>query len=143
MLRQVREPPDAERLCAIVAHRKRIGVVEAERHAGGEPLLRERAVQLLEGRLARKPHDLGGDGAGVLRVDIDGAGFQRREHDAGVAQARPVLAAGGARQDLAEDVGLGEALGADADRVLRLRPAGRRANCGEQEQGELHRAKKR
>ena len=53
------------------------------------------------------------DGAGVLGVDVDAAALQRLLEDRGVAEARLVRAAGGLGEDLAEDVGLGEALGAD------------------------------
>ena len=68
-------------------------------------------------------HDLGRDRAGVLGVNIDRARFQRREQDAGGAEARLVLAAARAREDLAQDVGLGEALRADVQPLLRVRAA--------------------
>ena len=123
MPHEVGKPPDAKPLGAIFAHGERIGVVEAERHAGRKAIAGERAVQLLERRGRRKPEDLGGDGAGVLRVEINRARFQRGEHDAGVAEAGLVLAARHARQHLAENVGLREALRADAQALLGLRGA--------------------
>ena len=133
MAREVGELGDAQGLRALPAHRERIGVVEAEPHARRETLWRQRGVQLLEVGIARQAHDLGGDRAGVLGIDVDGAGLQRGKHDAGIAEPGPVLAAGRARQDLAEDVGLGKALGADVDRVLRVRGARE-----DDEQHELH-----
>ena len=64
---------------------------------------------------------LEGDGAGVLRVDVDRARLERRVQDGRVAQALLVHRLGrprlrrGLRHDLAQDVGLGEALRAYAE----------------------------
>ena len=130
MSNEVGDAQNGERLSTLLAHRECIAVVKTERHAGREAVASERPVQLLERRLARLVHDLGRDRAAVLGVNIDRARFQRREQDAGVAEARPVLAAARARDDLAEDVGLGEALGADAQPLVGAGAAG--------EQGERH-----
>ena len=68
------------------------------------------------------------DGPGVLGIDVDRRGGERVQHDRGVAQSLAVRRggfAGGKRRlldDLAEDVRLGEALGADVQ-------LGRRHGC--------------
>ncbi len=117
MLRQVAERADAERLRALLAHRQRIAVIKAERHRHAEAERRERPVQVREAGIAFQLEDLLGDGARVFRVEVDRAGLERRIENAGVAQAGPVYAAAGrAQDDFAEDVGLGEALGADGQR---------------------------
>ena len=90
MLRQVAKRADAERLRALLAHRQRVAVVEAERHRDAEPQPGERAVQLREARIAVKLEDLFRDGAGVFRIKIDRAGFERRVQDPGVTEAGPV-----------------------------------------------------
>ena len=107
---------DAERLRALLAHRQRVAVVEAERHRGAESQRRERAVQRLQPGAAFELEDLLGDGAGVFGIQVDRAGLERRVEDAGIAEAGPVhRVAGGAHDDLAQDVGLGKALGADLE----------------------------
>src|SRR5579859_2087003 len=117
---------DGQGLCAILAHGERIAVVEAERHAGLESLPGERAIELRQRRAPGQADDLGGDGPGVFGVDVDRACLERGEHDSRITESRLVFAAGGAREDLAEDVGLGETLRADLDAILRLRRAGQR-----------------
>jgi hypothetical protein len=83
--------------------------------------------------------DLEVDGAQVFRVDVDGAGAQGAQHDGGVAQALLVLGGtgtgGGLGQDFAEDVGFGEALGADVQAGVGICQRGEQdAAEGEQEQ---------
>ncbi len=133
---EVGEFRDAQGLRAILAHGERIAVVEAERDARLEPLRGERPVQLGKRRTSGQADDLGSDGAGVFGIDVDRAGLERGSDDAGVAEPRLVLTARGSRQDLAEDVGLGEALGADLEAVCGVRRARQREqndDCGFQE----------
>jgi len=134
--RQVRQRVNSQLLGAIFPHRERISVIETERHARDQPLRRQGPVQLVQPPAAAQPDHLGGNGAGVFRINVDGTGLQRRDDDAGIAEARLQLAAARTGQDLAEDIGLGEALRADSHRVLRLR----RADAGEEEDQRLHRA---
>src|SRR5205085_2038559 len=76
-------------------------------------------VELAQRRHVVELQDLLGDGARIFGVHVDAAGRQRVEHDGGVAEALAVRRAGLAGRDcrlandLAEDVRLGEALGAD------------------------------
>ena len=118
---EVRERADAERLRAVLAHGERVGVVEAEPHRDAEALRREGGVEILYARIAVDLEYLPRDRPRVFGVEVDRAGLERREHDAGVAQAGPVfdgnLAFDRAAQHLAEDVGFGKTLGADAQRV--------------------------
>src|SRR5882724_5223164 len=126
MAGKVRELRDAQGLRAVRAHGERIAVVEAKRDARLQALRRERGVDLGKARLPGQAYYFGRHGTGVLGVDVDRAGLERREHDAGIAESRLVLAAAGARQDLAEDVRLGETPRADLDAVLRVRRARQR-----------------
>src|SRR5439155_9357351 len=91
VLREIRERTDAERLCALLAHRERVAVVEAEPHGYAEALGAERAVQLLHSRMAFELEDFLGDRPGVLGVKIDRAGLQRGEDDARAPEPRFVL----------------------------------------------------
>jgi len=95
-------------------------------HAEREAVRREGAIQRHHAGLAFEPENFPGDGAGVLRVDVDRACLQRGEDDAGVAEPRLQLPGRGARQDFAQDVGLGEALGSDFEGLRRRRAAERR-----------------
>ncbi len=119
MLREVAERAHAERLRAVFAHRERVAVVEAERHRGAEAERRERAVEFGKARVPFELENFLRDRAGVFRIEVDRPGLERCVQDAGIAQARPVhgTVSRGTDQDLAQDVGLGEALGADAQRL--------------------------
>ena len=74
-----------------LAHRQRIGVVEAERHRGLQAARREPAVELVEVGIALALEQLAHDRAGVLGIDVDRAARQRLLEDAGVAEALAVL----------------------------------------------------
>src|SRR5438477_7804418 len=119
--REVRERADPERLRAVLAHRERVSVVEAEPHRDTEALRREGVIEIPDARITVDLEDLPRDRPRVFGVEVDRAGLARGEHDAGVAEARSVLDGDFAfdrpAQHLAEDVGLGKALGADAQRV--------------------------
>ena len=121
VLREVADGLDAQLRRLRGGHRQRIGVLKAERHADPQAQRLEIAPHRGQVGRLRVLQDLGVDGAAVLGVDVDRAGLQRLEHDRGVAQALPVLGLGvrrsGLRDHLAEDVRLGEALGADRQRV--------------------------
>src|SRR5439155_80619 len=121
MFREVRKRADPQRLGAVLAHRERVAVVEAEPHRDAEALRSEGGVEILDARIALDLQDLPRDRPRVLGVEIDRAGPERGEDDAGVTQAGPVLdgdlAFDRPAQHLTEDVGLGKALGADAQRV--------------------------
>ncbi len=138
--RQRRDRVDAEPRRVGLAHRQRVGVVEAQRHRGLQPARRQQAVQLVDrgrarpGRL-RQAQQLARDRAGVLGVDVDRAAGERPFEDAGVAQPRAVLGRDAGVQQrlphqLAEHVALGEALRADDHRRL----GRRRAAADEQRQ---------
>ena len=120
VLGKVRERADPERLRAVLAHRERIGVVEAEPHRDAEALTCEGGIEILDARTAVDLEYLPRDRPRVFGVEVDRACLERREHDAGVAEARTVLDVNLAfdrpAQHLAQDVGLGKALGADAQR---------------------------
>jgi hypothetical protein len=128
----------------LLANRQGIGVVEAERHGHAEAHRREATIDLVERRAGVELQDLARDRAGVLGVDVDRAALERREHDAGVAEARLVLglhsgANDGPAQDLAEDVALGEALGADLERRI-LSRSDRRGERRDQREKRPHAA---
>ena len=97
------------------------------------------SICLARGRRA-VAQDLGVDGAQVLGVDVDGAGLQRGQHDGRVAQALAMFGRAGRgrglAQDLAEDVRLGEALGADDQRAARCWRT--RADAGASASGARH-----
>src|SRR5439155_22612231 len=124
MFREVRKRADPERARSILAHREGIGVVEAEPHCDTDALRSESGIEILDAGIALDLEDRSRDRPRVFGVEVDRAGPERGEHDPGVAQAGPVLDGNLAfdrpAQHLAEDVGLGKALGADAQRV-RLR----------------------
>ncbi len=108
-------------------HRERVAVCEAKRHADREAVGRQYPVELGERRYALHAEQLEGDGAGVLRVDVYRARLERRMQDGGASHALLVHRLGrprlrrGLRHDLAQHVGLGEALGAYAQGPLRPR----------------------
>ena len=82
----------------------------------------------LQRRRLRIPQDLEVDRAEVVGIEVDVAASQRLEDDRGVAQALSNLGAGmrrrRLRQHFRQDVGFGEALGADPQHVVRgIRPA--------------------
>jgi hypothetical protein len=115
--RQVADARDGLAARGFIAHRQRIAVLEAQRHRHAQPQRAELAAHRGEVGGLCVAQDLGVDRAQVLGIQVDGAGFERLVDDRGVAQARPVLGlrtarAGRLRHDLAQDVGLGEALGA-------------------------------
>ncbi len=111
------------------AHSQRIAIVKAQRHRHAQPHARQLALHLLQRQRLRMLENLQRDGAQVFGIDIDLPGLQRAEHDGGVAQPLQMLDArirrGRLRQHLAQDVGLGKALGADVQhRRLGRRSAG-------------------
>src|SRR5258705_13767451 len=97
------------------------------------------AVDPIEIRVAVELEDLLGDRAGIFRIQIDRAGLERGENDAGVAQTGSMLdrclALHRLAQHFAEDIGLGKALGADAQRVGLRR---QREDEREEREGEPH-----
>ena len=112
---------DAEPRRGRLGHRERIAVVEAQRHRGLQPAWREPRVQLGERRVAFLLQQLADDAVPVyFGIDVDRAGGERLLEDAGVAEPLAVLGRDAGllqrlRDDLAEDVRLGEALRADGD----------------------------
>ena len=123
-------------------HRQRIGVLETERHADAEAD---------GGQFARIVARSVGCGCfrisasivpQVFGVDIDRARLQRLEHDRGVAEPRLVLRLRVARRrlrdDLAEDVRLGEAFGSDHQRAI-----GRAGSAADQQRDDQAQASRR
>ncbi len=114
--------------CRARAQRQRARRSRSCRRSRGAPRPRSprgarRASSSAGVELLLHAEDLARDGAGVLGIDVDRAVLERGHEDRGVAEAGLVLGggAGGARglgRDLAQDVGLGEALRADAKGVL-------------------------
>jgi hypothetical protein len=105
------------------AHAEGIAVREAERESGDESLRPELRVDRREVEVLVALQHLARDRAGVLGIRIDGAARKRLVEDRGVAEAGAMdrlraRALHALREDLAEDVRLGEALGADAKRLL-------------------------
>ena len=100
---------------------ERIGVVETERHADPETLLRELRLKLREARRALPAQQLECDRAGVFGIDVDRPGPERGEDDGRVAE--PLLVNDACfpcvlhrvAQDLAKDVRFREAFGAHVD----------------------------
>ena len=143
---EIGQPRDVPSSRVVGAHRQRVGIVEAQRHRDGEPHRRELGVELGQRRHAVELQDFLGDRAGVFGIDVDAAGRERVQHDGRVAQAlavRRARLAGGLRgllEDLAEDVRLGEALGADIEgrRRERNRSAGERDEADNRAQVRIH-----
>ena len=81
---------------------------------------------------------------GVFGIDVDRAGLERLREDRGVSEARLVdraraREAGSLGDDLAQDVGLGEALGAHAqDGLVRRRRARGEARKQENDEDRTH-----
>ena len=117
---EVAQALDPETLAVGLAHRQRITVDEAQRHGHAQPLFGQLGAHGRQIGGFGVLEDLGVDGAQVLRVDVDRARLERLVHHGGVAQAlavfRGAMQPGGLRDDLAEDVRLGEALGAHLER---------------------------
>ncbi|MNN07596.1 hypothetical protein D3C81_1204250 [compost metagenome] len=101
----------------------RIGILEAQRDARAKAHRRQRGVDLGQRGAGRQLQDLAGQRAGVVGIEVDAARLERLEDDGGVAQAGQVArrairgGGGGLGQDFTEDVRLGEALGAHAQRL--------------------------
>src|SRR5258708_34575804 len=77
--------------CTVLADGGRVGVVEPEPHRDAEALRCKSAVDPIEIRVAVELEDLLGDRAGIFRIQIDRAGLERGENDAGVAQTGSML----------------------------------------------------
>ena len=126
--RQIGEGADVLAFGVGLAHGERVGVFKAERHARSQAHGAKCAVYVGQqcgliriGRLClRQVEDFGGDGAEVVGVGVNAAVLERGKDDGGVTQARYVFGwaalGGGLREDFAQHVRLGEALGADAQR---------------------------
>ena len=112
---------DAIALRRCLRHRERISVAETERHRCRKPDGRERAIDIGQRGAGFAAEQLERDRSRVFRIDVDRATFQRGEYDCGIAEpwleGDPRLTgfAGCLRDDFAEDVGLGKALGADRE----------------------------
>ena len=128
---EIREPRDCQRLGAVRAHCQGVSVAESERHARCQPQWGQELIEFREARHTLQAQQLEGDGPGVFGVRMDRAALQRGEQDRGVAEPLAVAHPGftccrhGAGHDLGQDVGLGEALGADIDDGLGQRQGGR------------------
>ena len=130
---EVGQPHDIPGTRIVGAHRQCVGIVETQRNRDRQPHGRQLGVEFGERRNAVEFQDFLGDRARVFGVDVDAAGRERVQYDGRIAQSlavrRACLAGGlsGLPQDLAQDVRLGEALGADAERrcCKRDRGAGR------------------
>jgi hypothetical protein len=120
MARNIGQSAHAEALGLRLAHRQSVGVVETQAHRRAQPIGGKPAIEFLQRERAFDLEDFTRDGAAVLRVQVDGTGLERRIDNAGIAQPRPVLGAAGhaLRDDLAENVGFGEAFRADAQRFF-------------------------
>jgi hypothetical protein len=121
---QVADPGETEGARPVLAHCQGIGVVEAQRHRYPEPQGGQAPIEGREvGGLCLE--ELAAHGARVVRIEIDAAGPDGRKEDGGVAQApgvghlRLARRAGGLGEDLAQDVRLGEAFGADDESLGR------------------------
>jgi len=134
---QVREAGDPEPFGVRPAHAERVAVAEAQRHGRREAQRGEPAVDPPQVEPVLRLHDLARDGAGVLGIDVDRPGAQRLEQHRGVAQPRAMRAARHLRDDLPEDIGLGEALRADHEGLRRRRAAAGRQ--GERQRGAARR----
>ena len=127
---QIAQRADAQLLGLRPPHGQRIAVVEAQRHSHTQAQRRQRVVHVGQAHAGVALDDLQRDGAAVFGVQVNLPRAQRLVDDGGVAQAlqHAGLGACGLRRlgdDLGQDVGLGEAFGADFDlRLLRLRPDG-------------------
>ena len=129
---QVGQARDAAPRRFVFTQCQRVGVVETERHRHLELARCQQRIELIQRRVVLPLQHLARNRAGVFGVDIDCTRAQRLFENAGVAQT--LLVGGGdavclqrLAHDLAEDVGLGEALG--ANRNGRGRKCGRGSSC--------------
>ena len=124
MLREVGHFAHAETLGVLAPHAERIAIAETQRDPRGQSERLEALVQRGETETLFGLEDLARDRAGVLRIEIDRARLERLEQDRGVAEPGLVGRADALREDLAEDEGLGEALGAYGQVLRASRKAG-------------------
>src|SRR5512141_376273 len=87
---EVGDGSHAKRLRAILPHRQRIRIVEAQWYPSAQSQRLQRAVQSVEVERLRAFQDFALDGPGVFRIDVDLAVLQRGVDDAGIAEAGPV-----------------------------------------------------
>src|SRR6185503_5605615 len=125
MSREVGDLLDPEALGLLAAHPERIAVAETEGNARRQTEAVQLFVDGVQIEAVLRLQDLARDGAGVLRIDVDRPRLQRLEQDRGIAEPGLVRAMRGLRNDLAEDVGLGEALGANGQGLRANRNADR------------------
>src|SRR5881409_705899 len=128
---EIADGPQAQPRRLVATDGERVRVVEAERHADDDALRVERGAHGADRRERGLFEDRLRDRARVLRIDVDGSAGERAPGEARAAKAEPSLGAGLAglvddlRDDLRQDVALGERLRADAEaRPLRPRRAG-------------------
>ena len=122
MLGEVADRVQAKSLRFAVEQSKRVGVVESEQHRHAEPERLQPTIERCEvGRLGLE--QLARNRSGVVGIEIDASALERFEQDGRVAHALFVNDLAFARstrclsRNLAEDVGLGEAFGADDEFV--------------------------
>src|SRR5205814_6459068 len=123
MAHEIGDRAYAELVRAVRIHAERIGVVEAERYGNAETMLSDCRVQVLHRCGFTSPEQLEGDRPCIFGIDVDRAAFERGKDNRRIAEPRVVRGCRFAglthrlRNDLAEDVRLGEPLRADLDRL--------------------------
>ena len=105
---------------------QRVAVGKTQRHTVRQPQARQFARDGLGRAAGGQLEDFLLDGAQVFGIDVDRAGLERLQHHRRVAQARPVFGAHAGcarrlRDDLAQDIAFGKALGADHHALVGLR----------------------
>ncbi len=125
-LRQIGNACNLARIGVGRSHRQRVSVIEAQRKGDSQRHGRELPIQFIERRHRVEPQDLLGDGAGVFGIYASiSPSLEGVQHDAGITQATLMHSlglTGRARllcNELTEDVGLSEALGADLENRVR------------------------
>ena len=120
---QLAEGAHAKCLCPCLGHGQRVAVVKAQRHAHAQSQRNQRAAHLVQGHGLGIFENLQTDRARVLGVHVNGTGAQRLINNGRVTQAlqnhRGFYQMRGCLlcDHLRQDVGLGEALGADTQRL--------------------------
>src|SRR6202045_182475 len=126
MIFQVRDCAKTKLLCAVSQHHECVSVVESKRFghadAGSSELIRD----LLERQFIASFQNFLRNRAGVLRINIDLSATERLPKNDRAAHSLPVFNGNSgvtqtALRNFAEDIRLGEFLGADHDRFGRQR----------------------
>src|SRR5262245_17796287 len=122
MARKIGNPTDAE--CGRLGrdHRQRISIREPERYTHRESVSSQPLIEFFQTGYRLHAQQLEGDGSGVFRIDMNGAGLERGMQYSRITQSLLMngldiaCLACDLSDDLAQYVGFGKALGTDAKR---------------------------